>query len=144
MTQDTAGNSASVFYYNIKVEEVDAFNAISGMAAGMKRESYERKLLGCVRVYRSRREGWREGGREGAFGFFLFDGGQGVWGIGFGGGRGGGCIDGAVDRSRPFLQLTPCHVISWTVLFVSWYSLSPVLLLAAFFLALTFPPHLLL
>lgn len=86
VTKDTAGNSASVFYYNIKVEEVDAFNAISGMAAGMKRESFERKLLGCVRENGGR----REGGREGAVGFFVFDGGQGVWGIGWGGGGGRG------------------------------------------------------
>lgn len=43
--QDAAGNSASVFYYNIAVEEVDVLASIYGSEESLKQDMLERNFL---------------------------------------------------------------------------------------------------
>lgn len=43
--QDAAGNSASVFYYNIAVEEVDVLASVYGSEENFKQDMLERNVL---------------------------------------------------------------------------------------------------
>lgn len=43
--QDAAGNSATVFYYNIVVEEVDVLDTIHDSEESLKRDIFERNIL---------------------------------------------------------------------------------------------------